>query len=194
ATLFNTEKQIGAKLTVVEMEGWRRDEWWDETGLMWVNPSPNMRNLWQATMYPGIGAIEFANLSVGRGTDGPFQHVGAPWIDGVRLADALNARELPGIQFYPVTFTPTSSRYEDESCEGVYLVVTDRTAVRPVRVGLEIVSAVAELFPGRLDLGRTAMLFGSAEQLARALKGDATDDIARSWGSAEASWRTLRAK
>lgn len=194
ATLFNAEKEIGAKLTVVEMEGWRRDAWWDETGLMWVNPSPNMRNLWQATMYPGIGAIEFANLSVGRGTDGPFQYVGAPWIDGVRLADALNARSLPGIRFYPVQFTPTSSRYAKESCEGVYLVVTDRNAVRPVRVGLEIVSAVAELFPGHLDLGRTARLFGSADQLARALKGEATDEIAKAWTATESSWRTVRAR
>jgi len=193
ATLFNGEKQLGAKLTVVEMTNWRRDQWWDETGLMWVNPSPNMRNLYQATMYPGIGAIEFANLSVGRGTDGPFQYLGAPWIDGVRLAEALNARGLPGISFYPVTFTPTSSRYQGEQCEGVYLVVTDRTAVRPVRVGLEIVSAVARLFPGRLDLGRTAVLFGSAEQLSRALKGEPVDDIAAAWAAAEASWRTLRA-
>lgn len=193
ATMFNAEKKIGAKLTVVEMEGWRRDAWWDDTGLMWVNPSPNMRNLWQATMYPGIGAIEFANLSVGRGTDGPFQYVGAPWIDGVRLAEALNGRNLPGIRFYPVTFTPASSKYEDELCEGVYLVVTDRLAVRPVRVGLEMVSTVARLFPGRLDLGRTAILFGSAEQLARALKGDPVDDIAAAWTAAEASWRTLRA-
>lgn len=194
ATLFNAERQLGARLTVVEMKGWRRDEWWDETGLMWVNPSPNMRNLWQATMYPGIGAIEFANLSVGRGTDGPFQHVGAPWIEGVRLADALNARGLPGIRFYPVTFTPTASKYADEQCQGVYLVVTDRMAVRPVRVGLEIVSAISRLFPGRLDLGRTAILYGSADQLARAVKGEPPDQIAASWATSEAAWRTLRSR
>lgn len=194
ATLFNAEKQIGARLTVVEMEGWRRDAWWDETGLMWINPSPNMRNLWQATMYPGIGAIEFANLSVGRGTEAPFQQVGAPWVDGVRLAEALNARGLPGVRFYPVTFTPTSSKYQGEACQGVALVVTDRTAARPVRVGVEIVSAVSRLFPGRLDLGRTAILYGSADELARAVKGDPADEIAASWGASEASWRTLRAK
>lgn len=194
ATLFNEERKIGANLTVVEMQGWRRDAWWDDTGLMWINPSPNMRNLWQATMYPGIGAIEFSNLSVGRGTDGPFQYVGAPWIDGVRLAEALNARGLPGIRFYPVTFTPTASRHANERCEGVYLVVTDRIAVRPVRVGLEIVSVVSQLFPGRLELGRTAVLFGSADQLARAMKGEPTDEIARSWAAGEASWHSLRAR
>ncbi len=194
ATLFNEERKIGATLTVVQMEGWHRDAWWDETGLMWINPSPNMRNLWQATMYPGIGAIEFANLSVGRGTDSPFQHVGAPWIDGVRLADALNARGLPGVRFYPVSFTPSSSRYEDQACEGVHIVVTDRTALRPVRVGLEIVSAVSTLFPGRLELGRTAILFGSAEQLSRAMKGEPAEDIAAAWSASESAWRTLRAR
>ena len=92
-----------------------RNQWFDETGLPWVNPSPNMRNLIQATLYPGIGAIEYTNVSVGRGTDTPFEQIGAPWIDGVRLADALNARTLPGIRFYPVRFTPTSSKFAKRS-------------------------------------------------------------------------------
>jgi uncharacterized protein YbbC (DUF1343 family)/CubicO group peptidase (beta-lactamase class C family) len=194
ASLFNEERRIGARLTVIEMQGWRRDAWWDETGLLWINPSPNMRNLWQATMYPGIGAIEFANVSVGRGTDGPFQYVGAPWVDGVRLAETLNAAGLPGIRFYPVTFTPSASKYAGEECGGVYLVVTDRQAVRPVRVGLELVSALSRLFPGRLDLGRTAMLYGSAGELARAMKAEPTQAIAADWAAGEARWRTLRAK
>ena len=108
ARLFNGEKQIGADLTVVPMKNWRRDEWFDDTGLPWINPSPNMRNLVAATLYPGIGAIEGTNISVGRGTDTPFEQIGAPWIDGVALAAALNARALPGIRFYPVTFTPAA--------------------------------------------------------------------------------------
>ena len=172
ARLFNEERKIGAKLTVVEMRHWSREAWWDETALMWVNPSPNMRNLTQATMYPGIGAVEYANLSVGRGTDAPFERIGAPWIDGVALAEALNARNLPGIRFYPIVFTPSSSVYKGEECQGVNFVVTDRTALRPVRVGLEIVAALSRLFPGKLDLRRTATLYGSADQLARALTGD----------------------
>ena len=102
ARLFNDERKIGADLTVVAMANWRRDDWFDETGLAWINPSPNMRNLTQATLYPGIGAIEYSNISVGRGTDQPFEQLGAPWIDGPRLADALNARKLPGIRFYPI--------------------------------------------------------------------------------------------
>ena len=176
------------------MKGWSREAWWDETALMWVNPSPNMRSLTQATMYPGIGAVEYANLSVGRGTDAPFERIGAPWIDGVALAEALNARNLPGIRFYPVLFTPTSSVYKDEPCQGVYFIVTDRNALRPVRVGLELVSALARLFPGRLDLKRTATLYGSSDQLSRALTGEDPARLAAQWASDEVNWYNLRAK
>ena len=108
ARLFNGEERIGADLTVVPMKNWRRDDWFDDTGLAWVNPSPNMRNMVAATVYPGIGAIEGTNISVGRGTDTPFEQMGAPWIDGPALAAALNASALPGIRFYPVTFTPAA--------------------------------------------------------------------------------------
>ena len=109
ARLFNAEHEIGAELAVIAMDGWRRDTWFDETALPWVNPSPNIRNLTQAVLYPGIGAIEGTNISVGRGTDTPLQQIGAPWIDGLRLAAELNARELPGVRFYPVLFTPSAS-------------------------------------------------------------------------------------
>ena len=133
AMLFNAERKIGADLTVIELEGWRRDQWFDHTGLAWINPSPNMRNLNQATLYPGIGAIEYANLSVGRGTDQPFEQIGAPWIDGRGLAEALNARGLPGIRFYPVQFTPASSVHAGQACQGVFMVVTNREALQPAR-------------------------------------------------------------
>ena len=142
AKLFNAENKIGADLTVVAMKNWRRDDWFDDTALPWVNPSPNMRNMNEAALYTGIGAIEGTNLSVGRGTDTPFEHVGAPWIDGVQLADALNARAIPGVRFYPVRFTPASSKYANEECQGVFIIVTDRAALRPVRVGVEIASAL----------------------------------------------------
>ena len=102
ARLYNEERKIGVDLTVIAMDGWKRDYWYDDTGLTWINPSPNMRNLNQATLYPGIGAIEYSNISVGRGTDQPFEQIGAPWIDGPRLAAALNARRLAGIRFYPM--------------------------------------------------------------------------------------------
>ena len=126
------------------IENWRRDYWYDDTGLSWINPSPNMRNLNQATLYPGIGAIEYSNVSVGRGTDQPFEQFGAPWIDGPRLSAALNARKLPGIRFYPITFTPKSSKYANEECQGVFMVITNRSQLQPVRVGLEIAAALVD--------------------------------------------------
>ena len=140
---------------------WQRDNWYDDTGLLWINPSPNMRNLNQAALYPGIGAIEYSNISVGRGTDQPFEHIGAPWIDGRRLAAALNARRLPGIRFYPVTFTPKSSKYANEECEGVFMVVTNRTALQPARVGIEIASALFALYRDKSRPGQHVAPRGS---------------------------------
>ncbi|HUU35680.1 MAG TPA: DUF1343 domain-containing protein, partial [Vicinamibacterales bacterium] len=194
ALLFNDEKQLGADLTVVRAEGWRRDQWFDHTGLAWVNPSPNMRNLNQAALYPGIGAIEYANISVGRGTDQPFEQIGAPWIDGPALAAALNARALPGIRFYPVQFTPTSSVHAGVACQGVFLIVTNREALQPVRVGLEIAAALWALHGERFDAKTTARLVGSAAALARAKAGEDPAAIAASWAGAEANWRRLRAQ
>jgi uncharacterized protein YbbC (DUF1343 family) len=153
-----------------------------------------MRSLEAATLYPGLGAFESANISVGRGTDVPFQQIGAPWIDGVRLAAALNARRMAGVRFYPVRFTPTSSAFAGVECQGVSLLVTDRQQFRPVRVGVEIASAVNTLFPGAFTLDPAARLFGSAAGLARIKAGDDAAAIARSWAAAESRWRLLRAK
>ena len=194
AKLFNAENKIGADLTVVPLKNWRRDQWFDSTGLPWINPSPNMRNLLQATVYPGVGAIEGTNLSVGRGTDTPFEQLGAPWIDGVKLAEALNARTIPGISFYPVRFTPTSSKYANEECQGVFLVVTDRLALRPVRLGAEIASAISRLHGTQFQLEAAERLFGSKEGLARIRAGDDPATLVSSWSAAEARWRLLRAK
>jgi uncharacterized protein YbbC (DUF1343 family) len=194
ARLFNAERAIGADLTVVAMRHWRRDAWFDETALGWISPSPNMRNLYAATLYPGIGAFESANISVGRGTDTPFEHVGAPWIDGVRLAEALNARQVPGVRFYPVRFTPAASRFAGQECGGVFIVVTNREALRPVRVGAEIASALVRLFPGRFEIDAARRLFGSQTGLDRLEAGDDPAAVAASWGAAEARWRLLRAK
>ena len=194
ARLFNAENKIGANLTVVPMKNYRRDDWYDDTALAWINPSPNMRNLNEAALYPGIGAIEGTNLSVGRGTDTPFEHVGAPWIDGVRLAETLNARGLPGIRFYPVRFTPASSKYAGQECQGVFMIVTDRVALRPVRVGLEIAAALARMHPADYQLDSAARLLGSRDTLTRVKAGDDPAAVAASWGAAESRWRLLRAK
>lgn len=194
AKLFNDEKKINADLTVIPAENWRRDYWFDETGLAWVNPSPNMRNLNQATLYPGIGAIEYSNISVGRGTDQPFEQLGAPWIDGPRLAAALNARKLAGIRFYPVAFTPTSSKYANQACQGVFMVITNRSALQPVRVGLEIAGALFTLFGEQYQLENTDLLLGSRESLERVKRGEAPAAVAARWSADEARWRRLRAK
>ena len=194
AKLFNAENKIGADLTVVAMKNWRRDDWFDDTALPWISPSPNMRNMNEAALYTGIGAIEGTNLSVGRGTDTPFEHIGAPWIDGVQLADALNARAVTGVRFYPVRFTPSSSKYANEACQGVFIIVTDRAALRPVRVGVEIASALARMYPAQYQLDLAGRLFGSRDALARIRTGDDPAAIVASFGAAEARWRLLRAK
>jgi uncharacterized protein YbbC (DUF1343 family) len=149
---------------VIPIENWRRDYWYDDTGLAWINPSPNMRNLNQATLYPGIGAIEYSNVSVGRGTDQPFEQFGAPWIDG-RAVGGVNAREASGIRFYPITFTPKSSKYANEECQGVFMVITNRSALQPVRVGLEIAAALSTMFGEKYDFSTTWRLFGTADPL-----------------------------
>ena len=194
ARLFNGENKIGADLTVVPLKNWRRDDWYDDTGLPWINPSPNMRNLNQATLYPGIGAIEYSNVSVGRGTDTPFEQVGAPWIDGVQLAALLNARKVPGVRFYPVRFTPTASKFSGEECQGVFMVVTDRAALHPVRVGLEIAGALQKLYGSQFDLEASARLLGSKESIARIRSGDDPAAIAASWAAAESRWRLMRSQ
>ena len=194
ARLFNGERQMGVDLTVIPVQGWTRDAWFDQTGLPWVNLSPNMRNLNQATLYPGVGAIEYSNISVGRGTDQPFEQIGAPWIDGPRLADALNARKLPGIRFYPVRFTPASSKYENQACQGVFMIVTDRTALQPVRVGLEIAGSLGRLFGSAYKIENTDRLMGSRESLERVIRGEDPAAVAATWAAGEARWRQTRAK
>lgn len=194
ARLFNGEKKIGADLTVIPMKNWRRDAWFDETSLEWVNPSPNMRNLYEAALYPGIGAFENANISVGRGTDTPFERVGAPWIEGAKLAEALNARRVPGVRFYAVRFTPTASKFANVECQGVGITITDREAIRPVRIGVELAAALYKLFPGKFQIDTAARLFGSAASVGRIKAGDDPAAVATSWNAAEARWRLMRAK
>ena len=195
ARLFNGEKQLGAELTVVAMKNWHREQWFDETGITWSNPSPNMRNLVAATVYPGVGAIEGTNISVGRGTDAPFEQFGAPWIDGGALAAALNARGLPGVRFYPTTFTPAAdAKLGGQVCHGVFVIVTDRDQLRPVRLGLELAAALTRLHGTQFDLNAAARLFGSKMTLGRVQAGEDPATIASSWAADESRWRAMRAK
>ncbi len=192
ALLFSAENDIAVELTVVKMKGWRRRYWFDETGLPWVNPSPNMQNLIQATLYPGIGAIEGTRISVGRGTGTPFEQIGAPWIDGVQLAAALNARGLAGVRFYPVSFTPQSSKFAGRKCRGVFILVTDRQALRPVRLGLEVAAILHRLYPDKYRLEEEENLLGSETVLIQILAGEDPAGIVKTWQADEKHWRQLR--
>ena len=181
AKLFNKERAIGCDLRVVEMVGWRRAMWFDETNLLWVNPSPNMRSLTEATLYPGIGLLETTNVSVGRGTDTPFEVVGGPWIDGQQLASYLNNQRIAGVRFVPVRFTPASSVFKGEECSGVNIIITDRAKFQPVRGGLEIAAALRRLYPAQWKVDAYLRLLVNADTLERLKLGGSPEEIARSW-------------
>jgi uncharacterized protein YbbC (DUF1343 family) len=139
--------KLDVDLHVVALEGWRRDQYFDDTGLLWVDPSPNMRNLNQALLYPGIGLLETTNISVGRGTDTPFERIGAPWLDGVALADALNRANLAGVKFTPRDFRPSASVYQDTLCHGIQILISDRNTIQPLHVGFQIAVCLRERYP-----------------------------------------------
>jgi len=166
ATMDNAVLNLGLDLQVIRMEGWQRGFWFDSTGLPWVNPSPNMRSLNEAILYPGVGMLEFStNYSVGRGTTTPFEHIGADWIDGKRLAAYLNAREIPGVRIFPTRFRPLSSNFKGRWIEGVRFEITDRDALDSTRLGLEIASALMHLWPGKIDGEVDRYLVGNREVL-----------------------------
>ena len=193
AQLFNQQRKIGCDLRVIKMEGWRRSMWFDETNLTWVNPSPNMRSLTEATLYPGIGLLETTNVSVGRGTDTPFELVGAPWIQGDKLADELNQKRIPGVRFVPVRFTPKSSVFKDEQCGGINIIVTDRDAFKPVSTGIELASALRRLYPNEWKVDSYLRLLVNANTLERVRRGDAPRDVINSWNSQLEEFRRARA-
>ena len=147
ARLFNAERSIGAELTVVPCEGWHRDDFFDRTGLAWVNPSPNMRSPTEAILYPGVGLLEATNLATGRGTDTPFERVGAPWIDAIAWSKALNESGLSGVRFTPIRFTPKEREYAGKECQGVYIAVNDRAVFEAVDLGVAMASTLRRLYP-----------------------------------------------
>jgi uncharacterized protein YbbC (DUF1343 family)/CubicO group peptidase (beta-lactamase class C family) len=192
--MMNAERKIGADLRVIKMEGWRRSMWFDETGQTWVNPSPNMRSLTQATLYPGIGLLETTNLSVGRGTDTPFEVIGAPWLDGQKLARYLNERSLPGVRFIPIRFKPNASVFKDEQLGGVNIVITARRTFSPVRTGIEMASAIRRLYPGEWEVDRYLRLLVNQDVLDRVKRGDTPADIEAAWAQSKAEFERRRAQ
>ena len=177
AAMFNSELELGLDLVVVQVEGWRRSDFYDATGLLWINPSPNMRSLTQALLYPGIGLLETTNVSVGRGTDTPFERIGAPWLDGRRLAGELNRAGLPGVGFVPIAFTPDASKFEAQPCGGVNVIITDRGRFQPVRTGLEIARRLHALYPDAWDASSYDRLLRNQRVLDAVLKGKTVDQI-----------------
>ena len=193
AQLFNRQRNIGADVRVIRMEGWRRWMWFDETNLTWINPSPNMRSLTEATLYPGVGLLETTNVSVGRGTDTPFEIVGAPWIQGDKLAEYLNQRGLPGVRFVPLRFTPRASVFKDAECGGVNIVVTDRAEFRPLPTGIEIALALRKLYPNDWKVDSYLRLLVNADTLERVKRGESAAEIVASWNPGLQDFRKARA-
>ena len=194
ALLVNGEKELGADVRVVKMRGWSRDLWYDETGLEWINPSPNMRSLGAAALYPGVGLLETTNLSVGRGTDTPFEVVGAPWLDGRRLAEVLNARAIAGVRFSPVHFTPSASVFAGERCGGIRLDIVDREALRSVSLGIEIAVALRDLYPADWDRKGFLALLANGDAFRRLERGETAASIIASWQRDLEALETRRAK
>ena len=193
ATMINDEQQLGAKLHVVKIENWRRDTYWDATGLVWVNPSPNMRSLTQAVLYPGVGMLETTNISVGRGTDTPFELVGAPWIDAREFARVLNDAALPGVTFVPVRFTPTSSKHEGKLCQGVNLIVTDRDQLEPVAMGFTIAATLRQLYAEEWD-SDNLRLIGNEQAVEAIRAGESAPAIVAGYAAGLEPFRERRAK
>ena len=193
ARMINAERGLDVGLEIVKIEGWKRDRFFDSTGQPWTNPSPNMRNLTQALLYPGIGLLETA-MSVGRGTDTPFEVVGAPYIDGVRLARRLNALGQAGVTFIPIRFTPSASVHEGEPCGGVNIIVIDRRKLHAVPLGIGIARVLHELYPKQFPLAKVGRLLCHPPTLEALGQGKTLAQIEALWRTGLAKFTPRRAK
>jgi uncharacterized protein YbbC (DUF1343 family) len=207
ATMANDEGYLAngvkADLTVIKMEGWKREKWYDETGLQWIKPSPNMATMRTAVVYPGTCFIEGTNVSEGRGTEKPFEYLGAPWISAEKLADELSVYHLPGVRFEPVAFTPKDilnvtidPKYENELCQGLYVNVTDRNVFAPVETGIYILYALQKLFPDYFQIRneRLDRLVGVAYVREMLQAGKRPDEIIARWQDDLERFRERREK
>jgi uncharacterized protein YbbC (DUF1343 family) len=194
AMMFNSELKTGADLAVVAMRGYRRGAWFDETGLAWVNPSPNLRSLGATVLYPGVALIEGTNVSVGRGTPAPFEFVGAPWIDGPALAGYLERRGIGGVRFEPAAFTPSSDRYAGKRCHGIRIVLFDRTVLDAPRLGMELAVALHRLHPKEFAVRGMLALLGSRQTLAAIEAGEDPSVIGQRWQAGLEAFTAKRAK
>ncbi len=194
AQMFNAENKIGCDLRVVAMKNWSRRQYFEQTGLPWTPPSPNLRSLNAAMLYPGIEILQNAGISVGRGTDAPFEMFGAPWIHATELADALNRRFVPGVRFVPTRYAPRSGLYKDQLCEGAAMVITDRASLHSMLMGFEIAAALAKLYPEMFHVKQLITLVGNSNALNRLERGDSPQRIFSDEDSAFESFSKLRSK
>jgi uncharacterized protein YbbC (DUF1343 family) len=194
AQMFNVENKIGADLHVVKMGNWRRSETYDQTGLTWIAPSPNLRTLNAAFLYPGIEILQAGGVSVGRGTDTPFEILGAPWIHADEFAVALASRKIAGVSFAPAQFTPSDGLYRGESCQGVKIIITKRDQLQSMRMGLEIADVLHRMYPDKFQLDKIIELLGSQSTIDRLKRGDPPAEIVAGWSAELDKFRAMREK
>lgn len=194
ARLYNAERKINARLEVVPCRGWSRDLMYDRTGLIWVNPSPNMRSLTEAMLYPGVGWLEATNLATGRGTDSPFERVGAPWIDPSVFSEALNSAGVAGASFVPIYFTPRERQYKGERCGGVQILITDRTRFEPLRLGLALATTLTKHYPSQWKAEGIRKMLCHQESYKAIMEGWSAASIERLWRAGLAEFRSIRAR
>jgi uncharacterized protein YbbC (DUF1343 family) len=192
AQLFNTESHINCVLHVIQMKNWHRNYFYESTGLRWIPPSPNLRTMKGAILYPGLEIMQSAGVSVGRGTETPFEEFGAPWLNGEEVADALNARNLPGLRFSNKPFIPVSGLYAGQRCGGVGIRVTDRAAVRSMRMGLEIARLLQKKYPEHFETAKMIGLLGNDATVQALKEGTPAEEIVASWGKDLADYEQMR--
>ena len=194
AQFFNAENHINCELHVIAMKNWHRNYFLESTGVRWIPPSPNLRTLKGSILYPGLEILQNAGVSVGRGTEAPFEEFGAPWIEGEEVAAELNARNLPGVRFADHRFIPVSGLYAGQHCGGVSVRVTDRAAVRSMRVGLEIASVLQKKYPGQFDASKVLLLLGNDEAVRQLQAGTSPEKIIASWSKDLTAYDQVRRK
>jgi uncharacterized protein YbbC (DUF1343 family) len=194
AQLYNAENHINCELHVIAMKNWHRNYFYESTGIRWIPPSPNLRTMKGAVLYPGLEILQNAEVSVGRGTEAPFEEFGAPWIHGEDVAAAMNALNLPGVRFVDQRFIPVSGLYAGQRCGGVGIRVTDRAAVRSMRVGLEIATLLQKKYPEHFDVTKTLLLVGNGKTVEELKSGTAPAKIIEGWGADLAAFEAVRRK
>jgi uncharacterized protein YbbC (DUF1343 family) len=194
AEMFNAEDKIGADLHVFSMMNWHRGQTYDQTRLAWIPPSPNLRTVDAAFLYPGVEILQAGGVSVGRGTDAPFEIIGAPWIRADEFATALESRKIPGVRFRAAQFTPTDGLYSGQTCQGVSIAISNRAELQSMRMGLEIADALHRMYPDRFQLDKIVELLGSQSTVDRLKRGDAPADIVAGWSADLDKFRAMREK